>query len=229
MNRIRLFTTKTFTINFCKLFSGTRNITRAKDYRAKISHKMPDMSKKTRLAFWIVSHCETDNKREDYAKKLQEYMPVDIYGKCGPLNCSQGINGYLSLAPIYKFYLAFENSNCYDYFTEKFTRTLGQNVVPIVMGGADYKAFAPEMSFIDTLKGTRDPKDLTELLIFLDENDDKYLEYFEWIHKTAFYKRNHFCQLCHKLNNVPSLFKKTYTNITDWWLHDNKNQKVCDV
>ena len=67
------------------LFSGTRNIT-----RAKISHKGPDMSKKTKLAFWIVSHCETDNKREDYAKKLQEYMPIDIYGKCGPLNCSKG-------------------------------------------------------------------------------------------------------------------------------------------
>ena len=97
---------------------------------------------------------------------------IDIYGKCGPLNCSKGIDGFLSLAPIYKFYIAFENSNCYDYITEKFWRTIGQNVVPIAMGGVDYEQFAPKMSFIDSKKYS--PEDLGKLLLHLDKNDDKY-------------------------------------------------------
>ena len=86
-----------------------------------------NMSKKTKLAFWIVSHCETDNRREDYVKSLQKYIPIDIYGKCGPFNTStrDAKRGYDILAPIYKFYLAFENSNCHDYATEKFWKTIG--------------------------------------------------------------------------------------------------------
>ena len=38
------------------------------------------MQQKTKLIFWLVSHCETDNKREEYAKTLNQYIPVDIYG-----------------------------------------------------------------------------------------------------------------------------------------------------
>ena len=36
------------------------------------------------------------------------------------------------------FYLAFENSNCKDYATEKFYISLDMAIVPIVMGGANY-------------------------------------------------------------------------------------------
>ena len=37
------------------------------------------MSKKTKLAFWLVSHCKTDNHRLEYAQELQKYMPIDIF------------------------------------------------------------------------------------------------------------------------------------------------------
>ena len=37
------------------------------------------------------------------------------------------------------FYMAFENSICDDYATEKFHRSLLYPVVPVVMGGANYK------------------------------------------------------------------------------------------
>ena len=50
-------------------------------------------------------------------QELQKYMPIDIYGKCGPLNCTEGNQGFANLAPAYKFYLAFENSNCFEYIT----------------------------------------------------------------------------------------------------------------
>ena len=35
---------------------------------------------------WIVSHCETDSKREDYVKKLRKELStlsIDILGECG--------------------------------------------------------------------------------------------------------------------------------------------------
>ena len=34
----------------------------------------------------------------------------------------------------YKYYLAFENSNCVDYITEKFWDSLKHKLLPIVMG-----------------------------------------------------------------------------------------------
>ena len=50
----------------------------------------------------------------------------------------------------YKFYLAFENSKCLDYVTEKFYNALLFSIVPVVYGGADYNAIgAPKNSYID--------------------------------------------------------------------------------
>ncbi len=41
---------------------------------------------------------------------------------CGPLKCRRSEENYCFdlLKRNYKFYLAFENSNCLDYITEKF-------------------------------------------------------------------------------------------------------------
>ena len=140
----------------------------------------------------------------------------------------KGINqGFVSLAPIYKFYLAFENSNCFEYITEKYWKTLGQNVIPVVRGAANYKEIAPENSYID-VNDFESPESLAKHLLYLDENDDKYLEYFSWTHKTSLFKPRIFCQLCSKLNDVLEPVK-IYENITDWWLHDNKNLSVCDI
>lgn len=49
----------------------------------------------------------------------------------------------------YKFYLAFENSVCVDYVTEKFWNALAFNVLPVVLGGADYQHMVPNTSYID--------------------------------------------------------------------------------
>ena len=45
-----------------------------------------DFSYKTKDILWMVSHCKTDSRREDYVKKLQSHLStlsVDIMGKCG--------------------------------------------------------------------------------------------------------------------------------------------------
>ena len=45
-----------------------------------------DFSYKTKDILWMVSHCQTDSRREDYVKKLQSHLStlsIDIMGKCG--------------------------------------------------------------------------------------------------------------------------------------------------
>ena len=98
--------------------------------------KVANMELKKKLIFWLVSDCETDNKREEYAKTLNKFIPVDIYGKCNwteTMNKTlpEGKDAYSVLQKEYKFFLAFENSNCYDYISEKFFRTIGHGLVPI--------------------------------------------------------------------------------------------------
>lgn len=77
---------------------------------------------KKRKVAWFVSNCAARNKRLQYARELSQYIEVDFYGKCGTKRCPRTSSGvcFQLLNKDYKFYLAFENSNCKDYITEKF-------------------------------------------------------------------------------------------------------------
>ena len=77
---------------------------------------------KTKLAAIFVSNCGASNKRMEYVQELQKYTNVDVFGACGDQQCEkdnqQGC--FDMLRKDYKFYLAFENTNCRHYITEKF-------------------------------------------------------------------------------------------------------------
>ena len=74
---------------------------------------------KTKLAAVFISNCNTKNERLGYIRRLQKFARIDVYGKCGDLVCNDEFC-FDMLKEDYKFYLAFENSNCRDYITEKF-------------------------------------------------------------------------------------------------------------
>ena len=117
----------------------------------------------------------------------------------------------------YMFYLAFENSFCEDYVSEKLWNHLNGNLVPIVYGSANYQAIAPPHSYINAMDYDS-PKDLADYLNYLMENTTAYYEYFEWTnHFTVYQDQNRvFCQICEALNEVP-LKHKVYENIESWW------------
>ena len=82
---------------------------------------LPDLRSRSKAVAWIVSHCKTDSGRELYAAQLQRFIDVDVYGRCGPLNCTTNVahECYRMVANDYHFYLSFENSQCRDYVTEE--------------------------------------------------------------------------------------------------------------
>ena len=55
----------------------------------------------------------------------------------------------MEIAESYHFYLSFENSLCEDYVTEKLFRALDSDLVPVVMGGANYSKIVPPKSVIN--------------------------------------------------------------------------------
>ena len=89
---------------------------------------------RTKTAFAVISNCF--KPRLDYIHELQKYIDIDLYGTCPghkPLchNCWE-------IAKQYKFYLAFENSLCTDYITEKtYINAFAHELVPVIMSGAN--------------------------------------------------------------------------------------------
>ena len=179
-------------------------------------------SNKTKSVAWFVSNCNARNQRLEYAKDLANYIDVDIYGRCGTKTCPRSSSSqcFDMLETDYRFYLAFENSNCVDYITEKFFRTgLGHDILPIVMGARpqDYKRAAPVHSYIhvDDFDG---PEDLARYLKTLEKNDALYNEYFRWKGTGEMINTNFFCRVCSLLHD-PRSYSKTRQvyDFNEWW------------
>ena len=80
---------------------------------------------KTRPIVWFVSNCQAKSGRQEYVDELSRHIPVDVYGKCGSMNCPSSDDCFARVAePNYFFYLSFENSLCDDYVTEKLYNAL---------------------------------------------------------------------------------------------------------
>lgn len=189
--------------------------------KKKTKYVMPTkqhvLDKKGSVA-WIVSNCNSVDKREELARNLAKHVKMDIYGKCGTLKCPDDEDCYDYVAKNYKFYLSFENSHCKDYMTEKFFKALDRDIIPVVYGGGDYANIAPERSYINV-----EDFDSTEILgsylNILEQDLDSYLEYFQW-------KKDYvveigggltaMCKLCEMLNQ-PNAPPKVYEDIKYWW------------
>ncbi|XP_055696282.1 glycoprotein 3-alpha-L-fucosyltransferase A [Lutzomyia longipalpis] len=183
---------------------------------------------KTKKVAWFVSNCGARNGRLQYAHDLQKHIQVDIYGACGTFKCSRSTSDlcFELLDNDYKFYLAFENSNCKDYITEKFfVNALYRNVLPIVMGARpeDYLGSAPYKSYIH-VDDFASPKELAAYLHLLDKNDELYNSYFKWKGTGEFINTYFWCRVCAMLHDEAAIAKpKWYPDINDWW----RGKGVC--
>ncbi|KAH8245405.1 hypothetical protein KR032_009882 [Drosophila birchii] len=175
---------------------------------------------KSKMAAWFVSHCETISKREVLAENLQDFFPVDIYGKCGKLSCSRGDPHCDEMLDTdYYFYLAFENSLCDDYVTEKLFNALHRNIVPVVFGGADYSRILPPHSYIDANR-FETVADLALHMNYVGGDAEEYASYFWWRRHYRLGNSSPFCQLCARLHEPGFSHKsQSYNDIQAWWFN----------
>lgn len=182
-------------------------------------------SKKKPVA-WFSSNCNSKNGRERFVKQLQLYISVDVFGYCGDYSCPRTDEQacFDMLSRDYFFYLAFENSNCVDYVTEKVLTALEHDVVPVIFGGANITRYLPPGSYIDARNVS--PPELASTLDFLMRNPSHYAAYFWW---KGFYKVGFsappLCELCKVLHDA-NFKPKTYKNLQEWW-HGTKNDPYC--
>ena len=184
-------------------------------------------SKKGLIA-WAVSDC--NGVREKYVLQLQEFVNVTVFGKCRTRfktqdTCFLDTQECKKKLSEFKFYLAFENSFCEDYVTEKYWKNaLEHNSVPIVFGkNYDAKVAIPGSYInVDMFKTVRE---LAHFVRFLDKNDQHYAKYFNWRRNFEIVPVNDLvCSVCQKLNRLP-MQRKIYKDLGEFW---NKNMHCID-
>lgn len=184
-----------------------------------------EYKKRDVLVTILGSNCGSKNKRWEYIKQLQKYIKVDIYGKCGNLKCPGHFQNDCTAISDYIFYLAFENSNCDEYITEKlWWNAYAKDSIPIVMGASksSYKKLLPPNSYINIDDFAR-PVDLAEYLLYINKTDQFYM-YYEWkpyydvLNEHGYFQTEsfHYCRACEALNYNDKK-TKVYVNITNFW------------
>ena len=199
---------------------------------------------------WLVSNCS--GKRFKVFKEMQKYMTKDeiqrtiAYGKCFKQNMKCGPNGHQGNKQDkncvernmrrFKFYLAFENSECKDYVSEKITHAFDFGSIPIVLGGLksdDYEELVPPNSYIhvDNFKSV---KDLMKYIRYLDKNNTAYLEYFKWKREYKILgncfgaecayniNQREMCKICSLANkNIQLKPRSKSFSLENWWNNNN--------
>ena len=155
---------------------------------------------------------------------MKESISVDVYGNCGSLELNRGSEE--ETLSKYKFYLAFENSKCPSYVTEKLFKILNQNLsqvppVPVVLGPNKswYEDNLPRRSFIH-VDDFQNPDKLAKYLDFLDRNHEEYTSYLKWKSEyTNVCKSSLGCQLCQKLvtSSFTSLETQAIQDFESFW------------
>ncbi|EFO21676.2 fucosyl transferase, variant [Loa loa] len=171
-------------------------------------------SAKVRPVLQLVSNCQTRSKREFYVEELRTYIPITQHGRCNNSTCDEECE--VKEAAQHRFYLAFENSICRDYITEKLFKCLVRLLVPIVLKKSIYEGILPPRSFIAADDFTS-PRELAEYLQYLSNNSTAYLSYFEWTrHYQKTFGVSSYCELCKYLHRGIAR-PRIIPNIKKWW------------
>ena len=182
-------------------------------------------STKTMDAIWIVSHCETYSRREDYVAILKQYISVDILGACGKKwHCGQRNihdNCFDALNTTYRYYLAFENSICQEYITEKFFENYKYNVIQVVRADKSSKLTIDISSkaYVNT-NDFQNAHQLGKYLKNLSANPEMYATMLQ--HKDNYevvpYEelfQDAACEICRRLHDRKS-YISLYRNVSNW-------------
>lgn len=184
--------------------------------------------KKTKKVSWAVSNCNSFSKREEYVKKLQNYISVDVYGRCGKLRCGKRSAGvtdcHKKFAEEYKFYLAVENSICKDYTTEKLFNFFFYDLpmIPIINGPKNAHEYIPNGTYINILDYAS-PEELAKDLERIGSNETMYSEYLKEKDKytgSRFRWELVLCPMCSRLQENSLASSRIIPDISSWIWND---------
>ena len=181
---------------------------------------------RTHTAFAIISNCF--KPRLDYINEMQKYIDIDLYGKC-PGHKPFCRNCWKIAKEKYKFYLAFENSLCTDYITEKtYTNAFTHELVPVIISGANLSnpLVMPQGSYVNA-RSHSSAKRLATYLMEVSNNSTLYNNFFKWRAKWKIVNQWHYksweCSICEKLYKSNDV--KIYEDIYSWF---NKSKDCVD-
>ena len=144
----------------------------------ELTNKKIDASLANRkFCSFVVSNggCDT---RNSFFQKLSKYKKVDSGGRFAN-NIGYAVDNKRQFQSEYKFAITFEN-NAYRpdyewYITEKAFEAMCVNSIPIYRGGNKISEDFNSKSFIN-YHDFKSEDDMIEYIIYLDKNDDKYIE-----------------------------------------------------
>ncbi|XP_062570725.1 alpha-(1,3)-fucosyltransferase C-like [Saccostrea cucullata] len=142
------------------------------------------LSKKTKDAVWVSSHCPTPSRREKLVEELSKYLKVDTFGRCGTKRCGKQYDNLKGCQDIferdYKFFFSFENSLCKGYTTEKlFSLYLNRaHVIPVFNGPKDAGQYLPTETYINS-QDFPSVGLLAKELIRIGSNETEYTSYLK--------------------------------------------------
>jgi hypothetical protein len=144
----------------------------------ELTNKKIDASLANRkFCSFVVSNGGCD-VRNNFFQKLFKYKKVDSGGKFAN-NIGYAVDNKRLFQSEYKFAITFEN-NAYRpdyewYITEKAFEAMCVNSIPIYRGGNKISEDFNSKSFIN-YHDFKSEDDMIEYIIYLDKNDDKYIE-----------------------------------------------------
>jgi len=192
---------------------------------------------KTADAYWMVSNWGPARRLEIYAEMALS-LEIRVMGHhagatvpaCDEPDSDDDCSKYF-------FYLAFENSECDQYISEKPFRALRYGNVPIVLGGmgpADYSEILPPRSFIH-IDDFVSINSLVDYLNFLKANPEEYNKYHAWrrdYELMGTYLDYGICGMCDSLAAKHLTSKWDRKTVGEWWFEsscDNRDSSCEDA
>ena len=180
---------------------------------------LQQLNSKSKSVLWMVSNCK--KFRMNMVKNLQEHgLHVDIYGRCGKKDSCKTQECLISLFKKYKFYIAYENSRCSEYITEKPWKSLLYGTVPLVYGAPidNYYSQLPPNSFLHVDNFT-DTRKFVEYILKISKDNKTYLKYHEWRknYTVIFGSELRYLKTCDKCKSIYDARNTGVFNKSEWW------------
>lgn len=182
-------------------------------------------------SFVVSTNHYADPIRNLFFEALSNYRVIDSGGRFKN-NVGGPVKNKLEFITNYKFNLAFENSACCGYTTEKILEPMRVNSIPIYWGNSLISKDFNVKSFVNVMD-YNSIDDAIEYIRYLDTNDDAYMQKLSepWLNNTRYLDWEQQLQLF--LSNIFNKRKEDaiYTHRYGWtsiYYNRMKSLKLTD-